>query len=260
MVHGVIGVGAIAAAIVTGLCEGVEDAPTILLSPRNPEVATDLARRFRTVRVCPDNQAVIDGAEAVILCLRPQQAEAVLGQLTFRADQAIVSAMAGVSIAALEALVAPARDISRVIPLPSVARRQGLTAVFPATDATLSMFDFLGGTVVPKDIASFESLSAATATIAAHFTTLGRIARWLNARGLPQAEAERYVSSIYAELAPALQGGDTLEHLARDHATPGGINALFLQTMATAGAFDAVDRGLDGVMDRLTPAVGEQIG
>ena len=60
MVHGVIGVGAIAAAIVTGLCDGVEDAPTILLSPRNPEIAADLARRFRTVRVCQDNQAAIE--------------------------------------------------------------------------------------------------------------------------------------------------------------------------------------------------------
>jgi len=33
--YGVLGVGAIGAAIVTGLCENVDDAPKILLSPRN---------------------------------------------------------------------------------------------------------------------------------------------------------------------------------------------------------------------------------
>lgn len=35
MTYGIIGVGAIAAAIVTGLCEHVQDAPAIVLSPRN---------------------------------------------------------------------------------------------------------------------------------------------------------------------------------------------------------------------------------
>jgi pyrroline-5-carboxylate reductase len=38
MAYGVLGVGAIGAAIVTGLCENVADAPRMLLSPRNAEM------------------------------------------------------------------------------------------------------------------------------------------------------------------------------------------------------------------------------
>ena len=35
--YGILGVGEIGAAIVTGLCQGADDAPRILLSPRNAE-------------------------------------------------------------------------------------------------------------------------------------------------------------------------------------------------------------------------------
>lgn len=51
MTYVVIGVGAIAAAIVTGLCEHAQDAPLIALSPRNASRAADLAARFPTVRI-----------------------------------------------------------------------------------------------------------------------------------------------------------------------------------------------------------------
>jgi pyrroline-5-carboxylate reductase len=74
MTYGIIGVGSIAAAIVTGLCEQAQDAPSIVLSPRNASRAADLAARFPTVHVAQSNQDVIDGSSVLILCLRPQEA------------------------------------------------------------------------------------------------------------------------------------------------------------------------------------------
>ena len=62
--YGVLGVGALASAIVTGLCEGVADPPAIVLSPRNADTAADLAARFESVSVAADNQAVVDAAGA----------------------------------------------------------------------------------------------------------------------------------------------------------------------------------------------------
>ena len=60
--YGVLGVGALASAIVTGLCDGVEDPPDVLLSPRNSATASGLAARFPTVTVAADNQGVVDGS------------------------------------------------------------------------------------------------------------------------------------------------------------------------------------------------------
>jgi pyrroline-5-carboxylate reductase len=69
MTYGIILVGAIGAAIVTGLCEGVQDAPS------------------------------------VVLCIRPQEAKSALAGLKFSSQQAVVSMMAGISITTLQQLV-----------------------------------------------------------------------------------------------------------------------------------------------------------
>jgi pyrroline-5-carboxylate reductase len=248
----VLGVGAIGSAIVTGLCENVDDAPKVLLSPRNAEIAHGLAGRFATVDVAADNQAVVDGATIVLVCVRPQVAEAVLGELRFPADRIVVSAMAGVPVPVLERLVAPATDIARVIPLPSVARREGITPVHPPNAAATALFDRLGGAVELGDAKAFEALSASTATIAAHFAYLNAIAGWLESQGIPAPAATRYVASIFAGLAEPTRSGEHFEQLAREHATRGGTNEQFLNDLEQRGTFEHVGVGLQRVLDRLT--------
>lgn len=144
MTYGLIGVGAIATAIVSGMSDGAERPPTILLSSRNASRAAELASRYGNVQVCTSNQAVVDGASTLILCLRPQDAPAALRTLRFSTDQSIISVMAGISIDALRAIVAPATAIARCIPLPSVASREGVTVILPPGGAAKALFDQLG--------------------------------------------------------------------------------------------------------------------
>jgi pyrroline-5-carboxylate reductase len=251
MAYGVVGVGAIGAALVTGLCENVEEAPEMLLSPRNAEIAAVLAKRFATVEVAADNQAVVDGTEVVILCVRPQIAQPVLAELHFPADRVVISAMAGVPVAALQRLVAPATDIARVIPLPSVARREGITPVHPPNAAAAALFDRLGETVEVADVQAFEAFSASTATLAAHFAYLNAIAAWLESQEIPAPAATRYVAAMFAGLAEATRSGESFEQLAREHATPGGINEQFRNELEQAGTFEHVNLGLQRILDRL---------
>ncbi len=251
MAYGVLGVGAIGAAIVTGLCENVDDAPQVLLSPRNGEIATGLAERFGSVDVAADNQAVVDGAGVVILCVRPQVAQTVLAELRFPADRVVISAIAGMSIEALQRLLAPATDLARVIPLPSVARREGITPVHPPGAAAIALFDRLGETIEVADVKAFEAFAASTATIAAHFAYLNAIATWLERQEIPAAAATRYVASIFAGLAEPTRSGERFEQLAREHATPGGINEQFRDELEQAGLFENVSLGLQRILDRL---------
>ena len=252
MVYGVLGVGAIGAAIVTGLCENVDDAPQVLLSPRNAGIAAGLTQRFATVDVAADNQAVVDGAPVVLVCVRPQVAATVLAELRFPADRVVISAMAGVPVTTLQRLVAPATDVARVIPLPSVARRDGITPVHPPNAAATALFDRLGETAELADVKAFEAFSASTATIAAHFAYLNTIAAWLESQEIPAPAATRYVASIFAGLAEATRSGERFEQLAREHATPGGINEQFLNELEQGGTFERVSLGLRRVLDRLT--------
>ena len=127
--YGILGVGAIATAIVRGPCEGVAEAPSVVLSPRNAERAAGLAAGLRSVRVASGNQAVVDASDVVIICLLPVDAADALAELDFRADQAVVSAVAGLPVVQLAELVAPATDVARSIPLPAVATRDSITPV-----------------------------------------------------------------------------------------------------------------------------------
>jgi pyrroline-5-carboxylate reductase len=251
MAYGVLGVGAIGAAIVTGLCENVDDAPQVLLSPRNAGIAADLAERFATVDVAADNQAVVDGAPVVIVCVRPQVAHTVLAELRFPADRVVVSTMAGVPVKTLQRLVAPATDVARVIPLPSVARREGITPVHPPNAAATALFDRLGETVELADVKAFDAFSASTATIAAHFAYLNTIAAWLESQEIPAPAARRYVASMFAGLAEPTRSGEPFEQLAREYVTSGGINEQFLSGLEQDGTFEHVSIGLQRVLDRL---------
>ena len=251
MANGVLGVGAIGAAIVTGLCENVDAAPRVLLSPRNAEIAAGLAQRFASVEVAAHNQAVVDGVPVVIVCVRPQVAESVLAELRFPADRVVISAMAGVPVSTLQRLVAPATDVTRVIPLPSVARRAGITPVHPPNAAAAELFDRLGESVELADVRTFDAFSASTATIAAHFAYLNTIAAWLESQAIPAPAATRYVAAMFAGLAEATRRGQGFEQLARDHATAGGINEQFLNELQHGGTFEHVRLGLQRILERL---------
>jgi pyrroline-5-carboxylate reductase len=251
-VYGLIGVGAIAAAIVTGLCKDIEQSPAILLSPRNAGVSAELASCYSSVSIGTDNQAVIDGASVVVLCLRPQDARAALTDLIFSENHVIISAMAGISVEEIKMLVAPAREVSRAIPLPSVARRKGITPIYPPSESARSLFDCLGGTIDLDDENAFNALSASTATIAAHFAYLNTISQWLVSRNIPEQDARGYVASTFAGLARALDSGQEFEELVRAHMTPGGTNELFLTILNEAGVFEDVRLGLQRVLGRLS--------
>jgi pyrroline-5-carboxylate reductase len=239
--YGVLGVGEIAGAMVTGLCEGVDDAPTVLLSPRSAERSAALAARYPSVAVAADNQAVVDGCATLVLSLRPRDARAILGELRFRPDQPVISVIAGVSLAELAAIVAPADELARAIPLPPVARRAGVTPVHPGGEAACALFDRLGGVAAVEDAGAFEAMSAASGTVAAYLEYQAAIAAWLARHGVPPAQASRYVASIFAGV-----GGE-----ASSYATPGGINERFAALLDEAGVFDAVGRSLDTVLDGL---------
>jgi pyrroline-5-carboxylate reductase len=252
--YGILGVGAIATALVEGLCGGAADPPPVVLSPRNAERATNLAARMPSVRVATDNQAMLDESDVVIVCLLRTHAHDVLAELEFRVDHAVVSAVAGLPVTDLAELVAPASDIARSIPMPAVATRSSVTPVHPVTPAVTTLFDRLGGSLVVDDERAFESFSAASATVAAYFHYLGTIADWLAGPDIPAAEARRYVAETFAALSDELGSPERdFAALARAHMTPGGLNEQFARHLDEASVFDEVRAGLDAVIERIAP-------
>ena len=252
-VLGFVGVGAIAEAILTGLCEGQVTPPSINLSPRSAARTGRLAARYPSVHVADSNQGVVERSDVVFLCVRPQDAPAALSELAFHASQTVISVVAGVQMDALRQLVAPAEGLVRAIPLPAVARRSGLTAIHPPHELARAIFEPLGGVIAVGDEQALDALSASTATIAAHLAYLDTISRWLSGRGIPESEATRYVAAVFGALAGTLSATppEGFNALADEYATTGGINEQLLTALRGAGTYDVVHRALDDVADRL---------
>jgi pyrroline-5-carboxylate reductase len=247
--YGVLGVGSIAAAVVSGLCDGVAEPPTVLLSPRNAVKAADLAARFDSVTVAADNQAVVDGADVVVVAVLPQQVEPVLTALCLADRHAVISVVAGVSLDDLAGWVAPAHRVARSVPLPAVARREGVTPVFPPLPEAVALFDALGDAIAVDDVATYEALTVSSATVAAHFAYLGTIADWLVGHGIAEAQARSYVAATYVGATEALRVDPVdLDALVTEVATPGGLNEHFARHLREAGALDAVGSGMDEVL------------
>lgn len=249
--YGFVGTGEITAAIVEGLSVGVAEPPTIFLSPRGRSIGRELASRFSHVTVCGSNQEVLDRVDAVVLAVRPQVAREVLGELSFRPEHVVISAIAGVQVEELQRLT-KANQVTRVIPLPSASKGQSLTAMYPENAVARELFGRVGDLVVPSGEAALEAFSAATATVAAHLDYLSTIAGWLAAQGVDEDAATRYVANVFGPLgASVLEHTGPFDSLVAKHMTPGGINEQIRDDLRRAGVPDSVRHALDRVLTRL---------
>lgn len=242
--YAVLGVGALAEAVVVGLSASPTP-PSIVLSPRGLERSARLAARFAHVTVAADNQDAVSSGTDVLVCVRPQDAVQILSPLTFRADHRVVSVMARHSIADLLPLVAPASEVVRALPNPSVAERQGVTPVFPGGSVAETLFGELGTALVLAQEEQLVAASVASAVVATHLATLRTAARWLTDHGLPADDAGRYIASIFAGVGSELRGVTEIESLVASHATAGGLNERVERTMREGGFFTALTDALD---------------
>ncbi|MEC9005911.1 MAG: pyrroline-5-carboxylate reductase [Nitrospirota bacterium] len=127
----IIGAGNIAEALVSGLLDGQVVQPSQIFAT---DVADERLRHFETrygVRVGSNNVEAVKGATVVILCVKPQVLDQVLAELKFsgRTQPLIISVVAGISIARIQAGLKWKASVIRVMPnTPSIVL-EGAAAV-----------------------------------------------------------------------------------------------------------------------------------
>lgn len=245
---GFLGTGEIATAMVRGLAGRGHQ---IVVSARNAEKAAQLAAEVPQVTVA-ENADVVAQSDTVFLCLMAETARQVLPDLPFRADQAIVSAMADVSLAELQTLCAPATEIAITIPLAAIAQGGSMLPVTPSSPALQALF---GKTDTILPVASEHALNAhfaGTALCAPLLALMQSGSRWLAAETGDAKGAEQYVAGIFAAfLRDVASGKADFDTLLQSLATEGGLNAHMKSHMAKAGAPEALVQGLDALKPRL---------
>jgi len=250
---GFIGTGALSSAIVTGLKSLPGETTPVVISPRNEEIAAGLAARFPDVTIASDNQAVLDQSDMVMLAVRPQIARDVLAGLRFRPDHHVISLIATLSREEVAALVAPAMQVTKALPMPMIARLEGATIVCPPDRRVAEFFGRLGKVIEVEDPGEFDVLSVVTATYASYFKYLDTIHSWVRSQGVETGKARDYITSIFKALANAPDTAPEADflHLSQDYATRGGINEQVLRELTERGMFDAFAESLGRVHRRV---------
>ena len=114
----IIGAGNIAEALVSGLLQCQVAQPSQIFAT---DISSERLRHFETrygVRVGSNNVEAVKGATVVILCVKPQVLDQVLAELKFsgRTQPLIISVVAGISIARIQAGLKWKASIIRVMP------------------------------------------------------------------------------------------------------------------------------------------------
>ncbi len=248
---GIIGVGEIGRAIVTGLCGGDDRSPEVFLSPRGAGTVAELSERFETVRVCAGNQEVVDRSEVVIIAVRRQDRHEALAGLRVEGGP-LVNVMAGVGIDDLRRTLATDAPLVRAIPLPAVRERRSITVTYPSHPAVDPLFEHLGGVLPVADEAAFDVLSALTGTLTTHYTYLATLTSWAVGHGIAPDDADSYVRGLFQGVGRALSDETrTLHQLAADHETPNGSNERIRTTWFTPANSKALTKALDGLLAAL---------
>lgn len=246
---GIIGVGELGRALVAGLCGGDDESPEVFLSPRGAGTVAELSSRYEAVRVCADNQEVVDRSDVVIIAVRRQDRHEALAGLNVDGDKVVVNVMAGVANDDLRRTLATDAPLVRAIPLPTVRERRSVTVTFPSHPVVDALFEHLGGALPVADEAAFDVFSALTGTLTSHYWYLATLTSWAVDQGIASEDADRYIRGLFQGVGRTL--GDearTLHQLAGDHETPKGNNERIRTTWFDAANSEALKKALDGLL------------
>jgi pyrroline-5-carboxylate reductase len=244
---GFIGTGHIAAPLVRFLARKGHQ---ITVTARSAAISAPLVREFGVTAT--DAQGVIDASDILVLCLRPQHAATVLRPLSFRTGQQIISVMAGVDLATLQTLCAPAQDFTQTIPL-GFLEQGGCPLACLGNDALLtSLFSPENPVVKVADEAALNAHFAICALVPGLLDLMASGAGWLSAKtGSDQAEfyTSQLVSGFLAAMAKDAPGQLAQERDAL--ATPDTLSLQMTDGLRQGGAHDALTATLTAIGKRL---------
>ena len=253
---GIIGVGHLAEYLITGLIRSGNKFDFYFADPF-PERAHKLATEFGG-KVVTENQFVLDNADMVILCTRPDQVEAALSGLFFRPAHTLVSVAVGISLHSLSKHV-HSGNVVRVLPISCVAINHSPILIYPENKEVQSLFSLLGNVHL---LTVEENFEPATSVIGAFyawiFALMEEVAAWTAQQGFDPSFARTIVvETIQGACGMAEeQKNMSLSQIWESLATPGGISEHGIKIISQNKGLKAWSEALNSVTKVLQNKIG----
>jgi pyrroline-5-carboxylate reductase len=241
---GFIGSGKMAGALLQGVLKsGAFTRDSIVITDRCADAAKKLSAQTG-VRVLADNLELSKTADAIVLCVKPSDANAVLGEIRDGAkNKLVVSIMAGVTIATLQKNLGANVRVARVMPNTPALIHKGAAAYSlvegaTADDAALveKIFSAVGKIfrVEEKLLDVVTGLSGSGPAYA--YVAIEALADGGVLMGLPRDLALQLAAQTVAGAAEMiLQTGQHPAQLKDAVASPGGTTIAGLEALEAAG-------------------------
>ena len=260
---GFIGGGVMAEAIIAGIRNASIKADIAVGEPV-PERRDALTERYMVAGTAQNSEAV-DGADIVVLAVKPQQLDAVAAELAplLAADQTVLSIMAGVKIHSLGLKLNHGRII-RVMPNTPAQVGRGMSVWTAWGDVpqeviefTKRMLDGIGEQIYLEDEKLVDMATALSASGPAYvFTFIESLADAGVLLGMPQDVARRLaIQTVLGSAELAARSGKHPAELRNMVTSPGGTTAAALLALEDGGLRAAVLNAVTAAYRR-----GEELG
>ncbi|HET6497517.1 MAG TPA: pyrroline-5-carboxylate reductase [Coriobacteriia bacterium] len=255
----IIGGGRMGAAIIDGLVSsGALGAGSIVVAEPNADRRAELVSAYGVRGVERATEAV-DGAGMVLLAVKPQVIDDVVGSISRTVgDALVISIAAGVSCARLESQLPAGAAVVRVMPNAPARVGDGMSVISGGTHATdvhldlaRHIFSWLGKTLVlderDQDVATAIS-GCGPAYVA---LVVDALARAGVRHGLTRAVAEELAVRTVAGTATLIsRTGQHPERIIDEVSSPGGVTAAALEALEAGGVRAAFAEAVSAAITR----------
>ena len=256
----VLGAGKIGEALISGLLSSRWREPSELVaSCRRPERAAELAERY-SVRTTLSNPEAVNGAAMVVIAVKPQDIEALLGEIggLLSSEQVVLSIAAAIPTSAIEKLTSPEVPVVRAMPNTPAMVHEGIAGVCAgahASDEHLSLAEevlsHLGASVRVAE-PYMDAVTAVSGSGPAYFALLAEAMIEAGILlGLSRGISTQLV--VQTMLGTAKQLRDEHMHpveLREMVTSPGGTTISAIRELERAGVRAAFLNAIQAAMDR----------
>jgi pyrroline-5-carboxylate reductase len=262
----ILGAGRIGEALLSGLLSSGWRRPgDIVVSDRRPERISELAERYG-VEATGSNAEAIAGAALVVIAVKPQDIEGLLGEIggLVTTEQTILSVAAAITTATIESRLGANVPVCRAMPNAPATVHEGMAGLAGgrhATEAHLALAEetlsHLGAVVrVPED--ALDAVTAVSGSGPAYFALLAEamIEAGILLGLSREISTQLVVQTMFGTAKQLRDEGMHPVELRESVTSPGGTTIAAIRVLESAGVRAAFLNAIQAAMERSRELAG----